>query len=76
MFSTIILIVTSMGFVAFSGLGYLAMYDTANSTYVTWLEVYIIFACGVGVGLCIIGLYDNLVFTYQEMEDKKWEEGK
>jgi hypothetical protein len=68
MFNTIIIVATSMGIVAFSGLGYLAMYDTANTTYASWLDVYIIFACGVGVGVCIIGLYDNLVFTYIEGE--------
>ena len=71
MLNTIIVVATSMGIVAFSGLGYLSMYDTANTTYASWLDVYIIFACGVGFGTCLLALWDNLVFQYVDSKEYK-----
>jgi hypothetical protein len=71
MLNTIIIVATSMGIVAFSGLGYLSMYDTANTTYASWLDVYIIFACGVGFGVSLLGLYDHLVFEYVDSKEDK-----
>jgi hypothetical protein len=68
MLNTIIIVATSMGIVAFGGIAYLSMYDTVFTTYPTWLDVYIIFASGVGFGVCIIGLYEQLVYKFTEVE--------
>ena len=64
MFNTIIIVATSMGIVAFGGIGYNAMFDTVYGGYPSWLDVYVIFASGVGLRLCILGLYDQLVYEY------------
>ena len=68
MLNTIIIVATSMGIVAFGGIAYLSMYDTVFTTYPTWLDVYIIFASGVCFGVCIIGLYEQLVYKFTEVE--------
>ena len=69
MFNTIIIVATSMGIVAFGGIGYSNMFGTVYGGYPSWLDVYVIFASGVGLGVCIVGLYDRLVYDY--FEDKK-----
>ena len=68
MFNTIIIVATSMGIVAFSGIGYNFMFNTVNGVggYASWFDVYIIFVSGVGLGVCILGLYDQIVYEYFE----------
>ena len=66
MFNTIIIVATSMGIVAFGGIGYSNMFGTVYGGYPSWLDVYVIFASGVGLGVCIVGLYDQLVYEYFE----------
>ena len=68
MLNTIIIVATSMGIVAFGGIGYLSMYDTVFTTYPTWLDVYIIFGSGVWLGVCIIVLYEQLAYKFTEDE--------
>ena len=43
-----------MGIVAFIGIGYDFMFDTVYGAYPSWLDVYIIFASGVGLGVCTV----------------------
>ena len=68
MLNTIIIVATSMVIVAFGGIGYNFMFDTVYGAYPSWLDVYVIFASGVGLGVCIVALYDQLVYEY--FEDK------
>ena len=66
MLNTVIIVATSMGIVAFIGIGYDFMFDTVYGAYPSWLDVYVIFASGVGLGVCTVGLYDQLVYEYFE----------
>lgn len=50
MINAIVLVTTSMGLVAFGGLGY--MYGLHIAYDVGGLDVYILFASGVAVGVC------------------------
>ena len=58
MINAIVLVTTSMGLVAFGGLGY--MYGFHIAYEVNGLDAYMLFASGVGVGVCIIGLWNAL----------------
>ena len=59
MLNIIVLVATAMGIVAFGGLGFTytqyLIYDNAL------LDLYILFASGVGVGVCAIGLWNAIV---------------
>ena len=69
MINTIILVTTSMGLVAFGGLGYMSMYDTVYTQYDAWVDVYLIFISGVGLGVCMIGLLNSITEVYLDYED-------
>ncbi len=53
MLNIIVLVATAMGIVAFGGLGY--TYGIHVAYDVGGLDVYMLFASGVGVGVCAIG---------------------
>ena len=59
MLNIIVIVATAMGIVAFGGLAFsyikFMAYDYAL------LNLYIVFASGVGLGVCTIGLWNSLV---------------
>jgi|TARA_R110000782_G_scaffold49283_1_gene107415 hypothetical protein len=59
MLNIIVLVATAMGIVAFGGLGY--TYGIHVAYDVGGLDVYMLFASGVGVGVCAIGLWNAIV---------------
>ena len=69
MINAIVLETTSMGLVAFGGLGYMSMYDAVYTQYATWLNVYLIFISGVGLGVCMIGLWNSITEVYLDYKD-------
>ena len=59
MLNIIIIVATAMGLVAFGGLGYTyAVYLHFENSL---LDLYILFASGVGVGVCAIGLWNAII---------------
>lgn len=68
MINTIVLVITSMGLVAFGGLGY--MYGLHIAYDVGGLDVYMLFVSGVGVGVCTIGLWNALGEVYLDYRYK------
>ena len=68
MINAIVLVTTSMGLVAFGGLGY--MYGLHIAYDVGGLDVYILFASGVAVGVCAIGLWNALSEVYLDYRYK------
>ena len=59
MLNIIVLVATAMGIVAFGGLGY--TYGIHVAYDVGGLDVYMLFASGVGVGVCAIGLWNAII---------------
>jgi|TARA_R100000900_G_scaffold12104_1_gene10537 hypothetical protein len=59
MLNIIIIVATAMGLVAFGGLGY--TYGLHIAYDVGGMDVYILFASGVGVGVCTLGLWNSVV---------------
>ena len=59
MLNIIVLVATAMGIVAFGGLGY--TYGIHVAYDVGGLDVYMLFASGVGVGVCAIGLRNAII---------------
>ena len=58
MLNIIIIVATAMGLVAFGGLGYTyAVYLHFENSL---LDLYILFASGVGVGVCTLGLWNSV----------------
>tara|TARA_R110002020_G_scaffold86835_1_gene214378 strand:- start:680 stop:880 length:201 start_codon:yes stop_codon:yes gene_type:complete len=64
MLNIIVIVATAMGIVAFTGLAFqytlYLMYENAL------LDLYILFASGVGLGVCLIGLYNALLEAYYD----------
>ncbi len=62
MLNIIVIVATAMGIVAFGGLAFsyvkFMAYDYAL------LNLYIVFASGVGLGVCTIGLWDSLLVEW------------
>ena len=56
-----------MGLVAFGGLAY--MYGLHIAYDVGGLDVYILFASGVAVGVCAIGLWNSITEVYLDYKD-------
>jgi len=69
MINAIVLVTTSMGLVAFGGLGYMSMYDAVYTEYAAWVDVYLIFISGVGLGVCMIGLWNSITEVYLDYKD-------
>ena len=59
MLNIIVIVATAMGIVAFGGLGY--TYGIHVAYDVGGLDVYMLFASGVGVGVCAIGLWNAII---------------
>ena len=59
MLNIIVIVATAMGIVAFTGLAY--QYALHLSYDVAGFDLYILFASGVGLGVCLIGLYNALL---------------
>jgi len=64
MLNIIVLVATAMGIVAFGGLGY--TYGIHVAYDVGGLDVYMLFASGVGLGVCLIGLYNALLEAHYD----------
>ena len=59
MLNLFVLVATAMGIVAFGGLGY--PYTVFLHFENSLLDLYILFASGVGVGVCAIGLWNAII---------------
>jgi|TARA_R100000234_G_scaffold15337_1_gene8383 hypothetical protein len=59
MLNLFVLVATAMGIVAFGGLGY--TYTVYLHFENSLLDLYILFASGVGVGVCAIGLWNAII---------------
>jgi len=64
MLNIIVIVATAMGIVAFGGLGY--TYGIHVAYDVGGLDVYMLFASGVGLGVCLIGLYNALLEAHYD----------
>ena len=62
MLNIIIIVATAMGLVAFGGLGY--TYGLHIAYDVGGVDVYILFASGVGVGVCTLGLWNSVAMEF------------
>ena len=58
MLNLFVLVATAMGIVAFGGLGY--TYTVYLHFENSLLDLYILFASGVGVGVCTLGLWNSV----------------
>jgi hypothetical protein len=65
MLNIIILVFSAMGIVAFGGLAYsYASYMAYD--YQALFDLYVLFASGVGIGVCFMALWDSLVWEWIE----------
>ena len=60
----IVIVATAMGIVAFTGLAY--QYALHLAYEVAILDLYILFASGVGLGVCLIGLYNAILEAHYD----------
>ena len=62
MLNIIIIVATAMGLVAFGGMGYsYALYLNYENAL---LDLYVLFASGVGVGVCTLGLWNSVAMEF------------
>ena len=62
MLNIIVIVATAMGLVAFGGLGY--SYASFMAYDYALFNLYILFASGVGVGVCFITLWNTVLDEY------------